>query len=93
MHACQTSSEVHMAVQMHAFSGCGGSEIECDVIVSHVNHTHIVCIPALHTTTISLGVSSITNRLEMGWSLVPPSLLSKPSRSDCHFSLNSAGII
>ena len=47
--------------------------------------------PAVQTTTISSGVSSMMSRLEMGRSAVPPSCPPMDSRSLCHFSWSSAG--
>ena len=56
-----------------------------------IQHLHTRCSPAVQSTTISSGVSSMMSRLEMGRSVVPPSLPLTDSRSLCHFSWSSLG--
>ena len=56
-----------------------------------IQHLHTRCSPAVQSTTISSGVSSMMSRLEMGRSVVPPSLPPTDSRSLCHFSWSSLG--
>lgn len=49
--------------------------------------------PAVHTTTISSGVSNMSRRLLTGLSVLPPSWAFRASTSCCHFCCSSQGMI
>ena len=71
---------------------------------THASHYHsltrppqlsprITQSPAVHTTTMSSGVSSMSRRLLMGLSALPPSWAFRASTSCCHFCRSSQGMI
>ena len=77
----------------------------CEFSPLKVSHHTVFCViflekntacwlnpPAVQSTTISSGVSSMISRLEIGFSGVPPNLESMASKSFCHFTWSSSGI-